>query len=435
MAGLKITPCMARLKGELDIPMARCQGIINSETLATFRAYLNRVIGKKPRRFIIDFKDVTYINSSGIGELIRMSDGFEAAGGTFVLTHPSLEVMHLIKVLGLESLLPVLPDPRTAVRLFRKGNFKNATIALINQRLWERLETERRTHPIQPLPPLGNYTLVIVPESDFFTRFLERRLAGSKGKLKVAGDMAQARKTIGKSVPDLVIVDDAIAGIEDLVYDVKADRSTNRTRIIRMLRENPDPMRGFATRTVRVKEDGAIVEPFDYNELLALARREFQQYEQIRRVVSHGARFEILSTEQAIADVLNILPAFLDNSGMALDQIGTFLVAVKEAVDNAFRHGNGKDPKKLVRIDFRMDARKVMIAIEDQGQGFDYNFFIDQAKRMSAQESARERHRDDKTGGLGIIMMKRCTDKLEYSKPGNRVVLTKLLPLAPAVKK
>jgi anti-sigma B factor antagonist len=429
MAGLKIVPCMARLKGELDIPMARCAGIINSDTLAPFRSYLTRIMGKQPKRFILDFKDVTYINSSGIGELIRLGDAFEGFGGTFVLTHPSLEVMHLIKLLGLENLLPVLPEPRTAVRLFRKGNFKNATIAMINQRLWERLEADRRAHPIQPLPPLGNYTLVIVPESDFFTRFLERRLAGGKGKLKVAKDVDQARKTIGKSVPDLVIVDDSIAGNEDLVYDVKADMKTNRTRVIRMLRENPDPLRGFATRTVRVKEDEAIVEPFDYNELLAVARREFQQYEQIRRVVSHGARFEILSTEQALTDILNILPAFLENTGMAAEQVGTFLVAVKEAVDNAYRHGNARDPKKLVRIDFRMDARKVAIAVEDQGKGFDYAYYLDQAKRMSAQESARERHRDDKTGGLGIIMMKRCTDKLEYTKPGNRVVLTRMLPV------
>ena len=218
MASLHIVPFKAKLKDELEIPVARLDGIINTDTVMTFKEYIDKVITKQPKRLILDFSKVTYVSSSGIGELIRLRDSFEQFNGTFIITNPTAEVAHLIRLLGLENILPVLPQIRHAMLLFSKGNYKNTTIAIINKKLRDRLAGKEEAPRFKPMDPLGNYTIIMVPAKDFFTKFLEKRLAGSKGKLKIAKSLSQALKLVKKSVPDMVIIDDAVEGNNDLMF-------------------------------------------------------------------------------------------------------------------------------------------------------------------------------------------------------------------------
>jgi anti-sigma regulatory factor (Ser/Thr protein kinase) len=43
-----------------------------------------------------------------------------------------------------------------------------------------------------------------------------------------------------------------------------------------------------------------------------------------------------------------------------------------------------------------------------------------------AVSAARERYEQGRLGGLGIMLMLRCTDQLEYNEKGNQITLTKL---------
>jgi len=425
MAQLRIRSCTARYKDELEIPMARLAGIINSDTLPVFREFVSRLEEEEPSKFIIDLKNVSYVNSSGVGELIRLSDTFESFGGTFIITSPSPEVFHLVELLGLDNLLPILPDPRYAVLLFRKGTFKPATIAAVNRRLRARMEPAAARAAAPPLEPLGNYTLLMVPHKDFFVRFLQKRLAGEKGVLKIAKNTAQAKKKIRKSVPDMLIIDDGIENTNDLLFELKTDLRTNRTRVIKMLRYGTTPEKKFSGSDIYIKEDETITEPFDYNELLALARREYVKYRRAKKIVSHITHFEIRSVPHAIENIYEMLYRFLEMSPLRQDELSTFHLAVKEGIDNAYRHGNKKNEKKIIYVGFRMDARKITVVIEDEGNGFDFAYYLDAAKRLSAEQSARLRHREGRTGGLGILMMKKSSDGISYTPPGNRLTLVK----------
>ena len=44
-----------------------------------------------------------------------------------------------------------------------------------------------------------------------------------------------------------------------------------------------------------------------------------------------------------------------------------------------------------------------------------------------AISAARERHAQGRMGGLGIMLMLRCCDRLEYNQSGNQLTLTKFL--------
>ena len=163
------------------------------------------------------------------------------------------------------------------------------------------------------------------------------------------------------------------------------------------------------------------------HELLALAKRESIKYKKAKKVVSHTTQFEIRSIPAAIENVNSMLFQFLEMSGLSPDDTTEFHMAVKEGIDNAYRHGNKKNDSKIIQIGFQMDARKIMVAVKDEGSGFDYDYYLDASKRLSPEQSARQRHEEGLSGGLGIIMMKKSSDSIEYTAPGNHLTLIKNL--------
>jgi len=68
-----------------------------------------------------------------------------------------------------------------------------------------------------------------------------------------------------------------------------------------------------------------------------------------------------------------------------------------------------------------------MMLIEDEGDGFDHEFYLAKIEEKDAFERAKERMREGGRGGLGILLMHRCSDHLEYLGKGNVVRIEKRL--------
>ena len=60
---------------------------------------------------IADLSELTFIDSSGVGSLLRAKEHVEATGNQLVLARPSPPVKHLFEVLGLDGLFDDLPLP------------------------------------------------------------------------------------------------------------------------------------------------------------------------------------------------------------------------------------------------------------------------------------------------------------------------------------
>lgn len=73
---------------------------------------------------------------------------------------------------------------------------------------------------------------------------------------------------------------------------------------------------------------------------------------------------------------------------------GNIMVAVTEAVKNAIVHGNRNDKDKTVKIRLDVGKEGLMVSVEDQGQGFDFEKFIGREIFMSQEVKA---------GGLALI--------------------------------
>jgi len=90
-------------------------------------------------------------------------------------------------------------------------------------------------------------------------------------------------------------------------------------------------------------------------------------------------------------------------------------LALEEALVNAIKHGNGMDPNKSVRIQWRIDRECVCVEIEDEGPGFIPADIPD----PTAEENL------ERPCGRGIMLMRSFMSRVEYQGRGNKVLLEK----------
>ena len=66
--------------------------------------------------------------------------------------------------------------------------------------------------------------------------------------------------------------------------------------------------------------------------------------------------------------------------------------------------------------------------MSDEGEGFDTEVYLSRGVSGNPVDAARERNADSGGhGGLGIMLMLRCVDKLEYNYAGNKISLTRFI--------
>ena len=90
-------------------------------------------------------------------------------------------------------------------------------------------------------------------------------------------------------------------------------------------------------------------------------------------------------------------------------------LATEEAIVNAIKHGNSKDPDKTLRVWWKIDSNHVTIRIEDEGAGFDVNSVPDPCLQENLERPS----------GRGIMLMRRYMSSVEYLDDGRTLVLEK----------
>lgn len=68
-----------------------------------------------PPHVILDFQDVSYVNSSNIAQLLKLRKVLEGASRSLVLCAIGDEVMSVLVVSGLDKLFRTTPDTMTAI--------------------------------------------------------------------------------------------------------------------------------------------------------------------------------------------------------------------------------------------------------------------------------------------------------------------------------
>lgn len=126
------------------------------------------------------------------------------------------------------------------------------------------------------------------------------------------------------------------------------------------------------------------------------------------KIVSRGVVPEIRAV---CAKILDLTQKF-DYSD---DDIFAIHLAIEEAVVNAVKHGNKRDPSRNVIIEYNLSPEKVEICVTDQGRGFD----------PDKLEDPRIGDNIYKTNGRGVLLIRSYMDSVEYNNVGNSVRMIK----------
>ena len=90
-------------------------------------------------------------------------------------------------------------------------------------------------------------------------------------------------------------------------------------------------------------------------------------------------------------------------------------LAFEEALVNAMKHGNRMDPRRFVRLAYRISEECVEIRVTDEGVGFQPCGVPDPTRDENLQRPC----------GRGIMLMRSYMDEVDYSPSGNEVLMVK----------
>ena len=102
-----------------DVTILRLAGRLElDEGDLVFRNYVNRLVDEERLKIVLDLKDVTRIDSAGIGMLVSKYLSTRKHGGTMKLLHFTRHSDHLMDITRLTTVFEIFDDEADAVRSF-----------------------------------------------------------------------------------------------------------------------------------------------------------------------------------------------------------------------------------------------------------------------------------------------------------------------------
>ncbi|MBD3426620.1 MAG: ATP-binding protein [Candidatus Omnitrophica bacterium] len=105
----------------------------------------------------------------------------------------------------------------------------------------------------------------------------------------------------------------------------------------------------------------------------------------------------------------------LKERGVSEEVVFDIYVGFEEALRNAIVHGNKQDPDKMVTVETDIQDEKVIITIEDEGEGFDPASLPD----PTLDENLL------KESGRGVYLINHLMDEVTYQRGGKKVRMVK----------
>ncbi len=94
------------LKNSVDIEIM-ILGDIDIDTSLKFKEDINRLVDDSKGDVFINLKDVTYIDSTGLGILLAIMKKIKINSRNMILVNPQKNVMKLLEITGLSKILKI----------------------------------------------------------------------------------------------------------------------------------------------------------------------------------------------------------------------------------------------------------------------------------------------------------------------------------------
>lgn len=122
---------------------------------------------------------------------------------------------------------------------------------------------------------------------------------------------------------------------------------------------------------------------------------------------TYKAHVTIPSQTERLSEVRDFIANQARVHGFGDDDINKIAIAVDEACTNIIKHGYNFSPKFKIDIDVTRNGNQFEILISDHGKQFDPN--------AVEEPNMKEYLSHFRRGGLGLYLMKRIMDKVEFN--------------------
>lgn len=112
-------------------------------------------------------------------------------------------------------------------------------------------------------------------------------------------------------------------------------------------------------------------------------------------------------------DIEEIVVHFIKENDIPKDLRYKIIVSSLEAITNSIYHGNCCNVQKKVQFGLERRSDRVVVIVEDEGDGFDYAKLPDPTTPDNIENP----------DGRGVFLMMKLSDYIEFNKKGNRVQL------------
>ena len=95
MPKLKARVSVVRTPKHRSVQRVQLDGIISSPTIERFRKIMDKAV-EAGRDVVLDLKGISYVNSSGLAEFVRIHDALEQKNLSFIIVNLDTEVKRLV---------------------------------------------------------------------------------------------------------------------------------------------------------------------------------------------------------------------------------------------------------------------------------------------------------------------------------------------------
>jgi anti-sigma regulatory factor (Ser/Thr protein kinase)/nucleoid DNA-binding protein len=266
--------------------------------------------------------------------------------------------------------------------------------------------------------------VLVVPMRDFFVKTFAYHFEKNGWKVHTLQSVEEAKQIMDGGNIFLLIVDSQVENYQSLCEQAKCGKNSGFIPLVVMYPKGTDAkkLQGF-----RICGDESLIQPFEIKQLIALAESVLRKTAEEKTIFKQEVMFQLQTGDQYIEKTIELCNRLFNASG--LDEEGQLSMAAgfREALTNAAQHGNKHRRDKMLEVLYLLDKEKITVAVTDSGSGFDWQKYMRTGESADPVNKARQSHKEGKLGGLGIMLMLRCVDKVEYNSVGNSITLTKYI--------
>jgi serine/threonine-protein kinase RsbW len=126
----------------------------------------------------------------------------------------------------------------------------------------------------------------------------------------------------------------------------------------------------------------------------------------------HTSTLTISSQTEHLNDVRDFISNHAKDHGFSDDDVNKISIAVDEACTNIIKHGYKYSKNEKINIEVNRHGNEFEIIISDRGKKFDPNGISTPDMKEYLSQFRR--------GGLGVYLMKRIMDKVEFNVLANQ---------------